>query len=214
MTRQAHIEDIIDGLIACICCDEPDSDPFRREVKYWLGELVEWVGRGYRELHQQRRELAEALWAIILECGPDVTPSNGVIDKAREALSKTEGVAKMLTVAPFCSSCGHAKSTPDCLHCGAGPNMTAFAGHYETKFCLVCAYERPAGLRHEPTGLYICTQCYAVDGAFRLACQWISKQWNPNAPWHDPAEVQRHFLAESLGDEPMLGDLPSKEVEG
>jgi hypothetical protein len=36
-------ENIIDGLTACICCDEPDSDKYRREVHYWLGELVTYL---------------------------------------------------------------------------------------------------------------------------------------------------------------------------
>jgi hypothetical protein len=42
------LDDIVNGLTACICCDEPDSNKKRAETYYWLKELASWVQQGQR----------------------------------------------------------------------------------------------------------------------------------------------------------------------
>ena len=31
---------ILDNLAMCICCDEPDSEKYRAETRYWLEQLL------------------------------------------------------------------------------------------------------------------------------------------------------------------------------
>lgn len=40
------IETILEGLTACICCDEPDGEKYRRETRYWLEQLADAIRRG------------------------------------------------------------------------------------------------------------------------------------------------------------------------
>jgi hypothetical protein len=34
---------IIEGLTTCICCDEKDSEKYRKETKFWLEQLVNYL---------------------------------------------------------------------------------------------------------------------------------------------------------------------------
>lgn len=51
-------------------------------------------------------------------------------------------------------------------------------GPESTKYCLVCAYERPAKITHEPTGVYVCVDCAGAATKAGQMCQVLE--------WHGP----------------------------